>query len=354
MSITSRTAPIAARAAVSPVSAADRARQVRCQLAFARQRMRGGKDAEGRRRDQQNGPQVVAVLRVQRVIELQPVERERAGNERAGIKMRVRLAPPQGAKGDRIAAQRAKQQQHEIAGQDADVEHMERGPHQHGGHVVVRTQGRLHDHPGGHDRERDAAGAPQRRIAQAAQRERRQDGGDRNQRAAVREHQRQHQREDQRGTRGAAPRVVAGRKRRPEQRVHHPDLGRETEDERTQAGRRHAGVGKDDAAARTIERPCQEKACALRGKEDGAVENDAALRIAGELDVGFGGREREEIDRQAPRDVVAVKCPRIAHRDRIGKERAVGVELQLIADAHRDKQDRCADPGGDHQGAQRG
>ena len=49
------------------------------------------------------------------------------------------------------------------------------------------------------------------------------------------------------------------------------------------------------------------------------------------------------------RNVVPVKCPRVLNRNRVGKYRAVGIELEFIDERNDDKGKRPAEAGGHSQ-----
>ena len=106
-------------------------------------------------------------------------------------------------------------------------------------------------------------------------------------------------------------------------------------------------VAEDDAALGAIGRECRDERQDLRHEEQKSIDDDAAACVPGQLDVGLGRQQAEEIDRQAARDVVLMERPDILDSDRIGKHRTIAVHLQLVSEPDDDEEDRPADPGGD-------
>src|SRR6266542_2881574 len=104
---------------------------------------------------------------------------------------------------------------------------------------------------------------------------------------------------------------MAQGERGPEQGMRHPHLGREAENEGAEASGRTACLSEDDTAFGAVSRPCRREPEQLGPEKKKAVDDNSALGILRQMDVGFGGHIGEEIDEQAVRNVVPEKRPRI-------------------------------------------
>src|SRR5664279_1043242 len=131
-----------------------------------------------------------------------------------------------------------------------------------------------------------------------------------------------------------------------------PHFRRETEHQRAQRGSRKTRGAEDDAAVRAIreisrDQP-QQRAC----KKDQTIKYDATAWTPGQRDKGLRRRQADKIHRDSAGNIVPMKRPGILGRDRIGKQRAIAIELQLVSKSDDDEEARGADSGGYSKGAQ--
>ena len=117
-----------------------------------------------------------------------------------------------------------------------------------------------------------------------------------NQCALMGEDERKQRREYQRNAPIAVTGVVADGEGRPEQGMRHPHFGREAEDQRAKTSSRETGVAENDAALGAVGCKCRRQAEQWRHEKQKPVDHDAAVGIAGQLDVGLSGQVAAEID----------------------------------------------------------
>ncbi len=331
------------------------------QSTFGAQRVCRGQETERRCDNDQGGPQMVPVLRMQGMVEPQPIPGQCGGDQQARVEACVgacvdlgtrRRTSPEQAHGDAVARKHPDQQQDHVFAEDADVEDVQRGTAKRTGNVRIGGKCQLDRDPGRHDGEKGHRRPRDRGIMRPPQQQREQDDERENDRAAMGEDECEHEHENQRRAPDAATGAVTHGQRRPEQSVRHPHLGREAEYQWTKTGSRETCVAKNDAAFGTVGRKGGAEPEKLGHKEQEPIDGDTAACIPGQRDEGLGGQAGEKIDEQATRNVVPVKRPGILHRHRIGEDRAVGIDLQVVSQPDHDKQHRPGHAGEYDQGTQ--
>ena len=125
-----------------------------------------------------------------------------------------------------------------------------------------------------------------------------------------------------------------------------PHFRRETEHQRAQRGSRKTRGAEDDAAVRAIREISRDQPQQRAGEKNKSVEKDAAAGISCQRDKCLRRRHTEKKDGDPAGNIVRVESPDILGGDRIGKQGAVAVELQLVAKPDDDEEDRAADSGG--------
>ncbi len=287
-----------ARHRVARARGAERRRQAPqdrdAQPAIGIERMRRSETTESQRCDQEHGAKKISVIGVQRLVEPQPVDRQPRGDDRAGDQLRRRRRETaKDCKENPVAGERAHQRQEKGVDEPVGVEEVQRRRGEDPGVIIVGPECRPHGRPDCQHRQEGAGRAPQGGVAHSAQRQRRQDGELEHDRAFMGEGERQQQTEDQHGPAEALARVVTDRERRPEQRMRHPHLGREAEDQRRRTGSRRTGVSEDDAARRAVGRPGGGESDERRHEEQEPVERDAATGVCRQAHIGLGRDERK-------------------------------------------------------------
>src|SRR5581483_10878663 len=119
--------------------------------------------------------------------------------------------------------------------------------------------------------------------------------------------------------------------------------GRKPEHQWTEQGSRPAGKTENGAVARPVGDEGPGEADQRRGIEKKTVDDDPIMWTSGQPHIGFRRPKAEEKNRHPVRNIVPVECPYVLDRDRIGKHRAVRIELELVNRRDDDKSERPAE-----------